>query len=74
MIFRLTHNNPFDDCATLGDRTLSSWVSPSTYHFSSYTYTNLYGSGVVNDVQDMPYGELLLNQWNYIYIAYSRAQ
>ncbi len=41
--FRLTHNNPFSDCSSLGDRTLAAWVGNGFVHFATYYYDNLLG-------------------------------
>lgn len=57
----------------LGDRTLNAWVGKGYFHFTTYTYNNMFGAGNVNIWQNIPYdGDQ--TEWHFIYFGYSKIE
>ena len=56
-MFRLTINDNTinENAGLLGDRTLAAWVGKDILAFSTYTYSDMNGSGEPNAHQPMPY-------------------
>ncbi|CAD8058815.1 unnamed protein product [Paramecium sonneborni] len=73
---RLSTLENYENKNSLGDRTLCLWVGQQAggiLYFSTYTYTDLYGSGNPNSVQNVQYKDDIA-KWHFIYFGYSRVK
>ena len=68
MLARLTSSKKYQDSSELGDRVLSIMVGKGFYQFGTY---DIKGNNA-NVVNQVPYGDNLEGNWNYLYFSYTQ--